>query len=83
MAKSAILRIRKLAQVYQRYMSMDKLIVITYLIYITSWNMFIFGGTAYIVFWKNESGLWFLLTCVLSGSAIRPDQWVDLIRWMN
>ena len=29
------------------------------------WDMFVIGGTAYIVFWKGHSAWWFLLALVL------------------
>lgn len=29
------------------------------------WNIFIIAGTSYIVFWKGESGWWFLLAILL------------------
>lgn len=32
------------------------------------WNMFIFGGTAYYVFERGESGWWFLLPIALTAS---------------
>jgi hypothetical protein len=30
------------------------------------WNVFIWGGTAYLVFWKGHSGAWFLLTIIIT-----------------
>jgi len=35
------------------------------------YGTFLIGGTSYIVFWKGQSGWWFLLTILfLSGPSI-------------
>lgn len=31
------------------------------------WNVFLFGGCAYIVFWRGSSPWWFLLACLIEG----------------
>ncbi len=41
---------------------MKTLIIIVYYVYLTA----IIFGTGYIVFFKGESGWWFLLTLILS-----------------
>ena len=32
-----------------------------------AFHAFLWGGTAYLVFWRGESGWWFLLTLVVSA----------------
>lgn len=49
---------------------------ITYLIYIILWEGFILGGTAYVVFVLDHSGLWFLLAVWLSSAAYSPRKWI-------
>jgi hypothetical protein len=40
------------------------------MIYLTMliWNLFIWSGTAYLVFWKGHSGVWFILTILMTGT---------------
>jgi hypothetical protein len=33
------------------------------------WNAFVLAGTTYVVFWKNQSGWWFLLAVILIVSV--------------
>lgn len=48
---------------------------LTYLIYIVFWELLCFAPVFYAVFWKDASGLWFLLAIMLSQSAYTPDKW--------
>lgn len=32
------------------------------------WSVFVMGATAYIVFWRGHSGLWFLVAVALCAS---------------
>lgn len=57
---------------------MENLISISYLIYIISFEFFVFGGIAYLVFWKDASPWWFLLAVLLSEAAYTPEQWAKL-----
>lgn len=49
---------------------------LTYLAYIVLWEAFIFGGCAYLVFWKGAHGAWFIFAFILSTSAYPPSQWI-------
>jgi len=51
----------------------------TYLVYIIFWETLTIGGSAYVVFGLGESGWWFLLGVILSGAALRPNKWKDLL----
>lgn len=57
---------------------MNILATITYLIYVLIWDGRIIGGCAYLVFWRGESGCWFLLAVVLSSAALKPKDWRKL-----
>ena len=57
----------------------SRFVVITYLIYIVFYETMILGGCAYVVFFLNRSGWWFLLAVLLSGSAYSPDKWHRLL----
>ena len=54
------------------------LAVTTYLIYILLWEGLLIGGCSYVVFWRGESGWWFALAVLLSGSAYAPKKWAEL-----
>ena len=49
---------------------------ITYLIYIVVWEGAILGGFTYLVFWREQSGWWFVLALLLSAAAYPPDKWM-------
>lgn len=51
---------------------------VTYLLYLVLWEGFIFGGCAYVVFWKDASPLWFVLAVLLSAAAYSPEKWAAL-----
>jgi hypothetical protein len=58
----------------------DKLII-SYSVYMTlmfGWLVFVWSGTAYLVFWLGHSGWWFVLTCVIS-CPISPAKWRGLL----
>lgn len=48
---------------------------ITYLVYILVWEVLLWVGTAYIVFWLGNSGWWFILTILMSQCAYSPYEW--------
>ena len=49
-----------------------------YILLMMIWLVFIWSGTAYLVFWLGHSGWWFLLTSILS-CPIPPYKWHSLI----
>jgi hypothetical protein len=49
---------------------------LTYLIYIVLFEGLVWGGTGYAVFALDQSGWWFLLALLVSGSAYRPQTWI-------
>jgi hypothetical protein len=49
---------------------------LTYLIYIILWEGLIFGGTGYVVFWRGQSGWWFLAAFFIGCCAYKPTQWI-------
>ena len=51
---------------------------LTYLIYIVFFESLIWGGCAYVVFWRGVSGWWFALALVVSGAAYGPRKWRSL-----
>jgi len=51
-------------------------IAVSYAVYVLVWCMFVIGGTAYVVFWKDQSGWWFALAICLS--PWKPYKWHDL-----
>jgi hypothetical protein len=57
----------------------SRFIVITYLFYIVFYEGMILGGCAYVVFFLNRSGWWFLLAVLLSGAAYSPAKWHRLL----
>lgn len=40
-------------------------VLIIWIIATLIWDIFLIGGTAYLVFWKGTSGLWFILAILL------------------
>lgn len=54
------------------------MLTITYLIYILIWDVGLIAGCAYLVFYKGESGWWFLLAIFLAGSCLKPKTWKEL-----
>lgn len=52
---------------------------VTYLIYIIVYEFLCLGGCAYLVFWKNANPWWFVLACMLSAGAYKPESWAKLI----
>lgn len=48
---------------------------ITYLIYIVIFELLIWGGIGYAVFFLDESGWWFLFAIMVSNSAYTPYHW--------
>jgi hypothetical protein len=54
--------------------------MLTYLLYCIVWDIGIMAGCAYIVFWKGQSGWWFLLAMFIAGGGYKPDGWRKL--WM-
>jgi len=52
-------------------------VAVSYAAYVLAWCGFIVGGTAYLVFWRDESGWWFALACLLM-SPWKPHKWHDL-----
>jgi hypothetical protein len=57
----------------------SRFIVITYLFYIVFYEAMIWGGCAYVVFFLNRSGWWFLLAVLLSSAAYSPAKWHRLL----
>jgi hypothetical protein len=55
-------------------------IAITYLIYIVFWYGLVIGGCAYVVFWLNHSGWWFLLAIILGDFGFSPKEWKKLFK---
>lgn len=51
---------------------------LTYLIYLLVWESLVIGGCAYVVFWRGQSGWWFLLAVILSSGAYSPEKWRKL-----
>lgn len=47
----------------------------TYLIYVVLWMGFCIGGCAYLVFWRGESGWWFVLAIYLAAGGYNPRRW--------
>lgn len=43
---------------------------LTYLLCIIFWEVFCFGGAAYLVVWKSRSGWWIVAAFVLSTRGI-------------
>jgi hypothetical protein len=58
-------------------------LIITYLIYIIIFEILIIGGCAYVVFWRHESGWWFVLACIVSSLAYSPKSWNRLFSKTN
>lgn len=56
------------------------LIVITYLIYIITWETIVLGGFGYIVFGLGKDAAWMILAVLLSASAYKPDKWAQLLQ---
>ena len=52
--------------------------MLTYLLYCIVWDVGIMVGCAYIVFWKDQSGWWFLLAIFIAGTSYKPDGWRKL-----
>ena len=57
----------------------SKFVVITYLIYIITWEAMAFGGFGYVVFGLGKSGWWMLLAVLMSASAYKPESWRKLL----
>jgi len=57
----------------------SRFIVITYMIYIITWECLVIGGLGYVVFELNRSGWWMLLAVMLSMEAYTPKQWRQLV----
>jgi hypothetical protein len=49
----------------------------TYFLYIVLWVGFTLGGCAYVVFWRDASGWWFVLAVMLASSGYSPRRWID------
>jgi len=54
--------------------------VISYLIYLIFWEVFVLGGFTYLVFFKDANPWWMLLAVVLSGAALSPETWSALYK---
>ena len=54
--------------------------MITYLIYCIVWDVGIMVACGYLVFWKDQSGWWFLLAMIIAGTSYQPATWRKL--WM-
>jgi hypothetical protein len=61
----------------------NSIIAITYLIYIVFWYGGLIGGCAYIVFWLNHSGWWFLLAIILADLGLSSKEWKKLFEETN
>lgn len=51
---------------------------VTYLIYLMLWEGFVFGGCAYLVFWRDASAWWFVLAVFMSAASYSPKKWREL-----
>lgn len=51
---------------------------VTYLVYITLYEVLTLGGCGYAVFALGASGWWFVLAVILSGAAYSPEKWASL-----
>ncbi len=47
----------------------------TYLIYILVWCLSILGGCAYVVFWRQASGWWFIAAVFIASLCFSPAKW--------
>jgi len=61
----------------------EKFIIITYLIYIITWELFIFSLFGYVVFILGENPLWMALCVFMSTCAYPPEKWNKLINRIN
>ena len=52
---------------------------LTYLIYIIFWELLVFGGAGYAVFFLNHSGWWFLAALIIGGCAYKPREWIYVL----
>lgn len=56
----------------------------TYLLYLILIPGALIAGTGYLVFFKNASGWWFVLTSFLVDSLwLSPAQWSVSVKWVN
>jgi hypothetical protein len=39
-----------------------------------AWDFFLIGGCAYLVFWRGQSGWWFLLAMILLATDSKDDE---------
>lgn len=54
------------------------LLVITYFLYITIWQIICIGGAAYVTFVLGRSAWWMILGCVMASSTIKTHNWYSL-----
>ena len=52
--------------------------MLTYLLYCIVWDVGIVAGCAYLVFWKDHSGWWFLLAMSIASVGYQPHHWRKL-----
>ena len=57
----------------------NRLLVVTYLIYIILWKTLVLVGGGYVVFILEKSGWWMVLAVFLSGAAYSPKKWRKLL----
>ena len=57
----------------------NRLIPVTYMIYIILWEALVIGGFGYVVFVLNYSAWWMLLAVILSAGAYKPKSWRNLL----
>ncbi|MEC9268494.1 MAG: hypothetical protein VX464_20715 [Pseudomonadota bacterium] len=60
------------------YQDWPPALAVTYLLFCCFWLSLTIGGCAYLVFWRGESGWWFVLAVFMASFGFKPYRWYEL-----